>query len=149
MAAKFYSRFFEHLGGGDAAAEEGIPDLLSDTIKGSLRNAHTANQTLHSVYADLPADESSATGYTAGGITLANKTWSTTSLTTTFDNTADLLWTITAGTLNTNAIVFYDDSSLDPADCLILYDEFGSQSVTGADFSYVPHASGLGAVTVA
>ena len=149
MPAKIYSKFFEHLGGGDAASEEGIPDLLSDTIKGSLRNAHTPNQTAHSVYADLPADESSATGYTAGGITLANKTWSTTSLTTTLDNTADLLWTITAGTLATDTIAFYDDSTLDPADCLISYDDFGSQSVSGADFSYVPHASGILAVTVA
>ena len=149
MAAKIYSRFFEHLGGGDAASEEGIPDLLSDTIKGSLRNAHTPDQTGDSVYADLPADESSATGYTAGGITLSNKTWSTTSLTTTFDNTADLLWTITAGTLATDTIVFLDDSTLDPVDCLISYDDFGSQSVTGADFSYVPHASGILAVTVA
>lgn len=149
MAAKIYADFFEHLGGGDAASEEGIPDLLSDTIKGSLRDAHTPDQTGDSVYADLPADESSATGYTAGGITLSNKTWSTTSLTTTFDNTADLLWTITAGTLATDTIVFYDDSTLDPADCLISYDDFGSQSVSGADFSYVPHASGILAVTVA
>lgn len=148
MPAKFYSKFFENLGGGDAAAEIGI-DLLSDTIKGSLRNAHTPDQTGDAVYADLPADESSATGYTAGGITLANKTWSTTSLTTTFDNTADLLWTITAGTLSTDTIVFYDDSGTNPIDPLILYDDFGPQSVSGADFSYVPHASGLGAVTVA
>ena len=149
MPAKIYSKFFEHLGGGDAASEEGIPDLLSDTLKGSLRNAHTPDQTGDSVYADLPADESSATGYTAGGYTLANKTWSTTSLTTTLDNTADLIWTITAGTLATDTIVFYDDSTLDPADCLISYDDFGSQSVSGADFSYVPHASGILAVTVA
>jgi hypothetical protein len=149
MAALIYADFFEHLGGGDAESEEGIPDLLTDTIKGSLRNAHTIDQTGDSVYANLPADESSATGYTAGGITLANKTWSTASLTTTFDNTADLVWTITAGTLQTDTIVFYDDSSLDPADCLISADDFGSQSVTGADFTYVPHTSGLLAVTVA
>ena len=149
MAAKIYSHFFEHLGGGDAASEEGIADLLSDTIKGSLRDNHTPDQTGDSVYADLPADESSATGYTAGGIILSNKTYSTSSLTTTFDNTADLVWTITAGTLQTNTIVFYDDSALDPADCLISYDDFGAQSVSGADFSYVPHASGIWAVTVA
>jgi hypothetical protein len=130
MAAKVYADFFEHLGGGDAASEEGIPDLLSDTIKGTLRTAHTPDQTGDSVLADLPADEASATGYTAGGITLANKTWATTSLTT-------------------NTIIFYDDSSLDPADCLISYDDFGTQSVSGADFSYVPHASGILAVTVA
>jgi hypothetical protein len=149
MAAKVYADFFEHLGGGDAASEEGIPDLLSDTIKGTLRTAHTPDQTGDSVLADLPADEASATGYTAGGITLANKTWATTSLTTTFDNTVDLLWTITAGTLATDTIIFYYDSSHDPADCLISYDDFGTQSVSGADFSYVPHASGILAVTVA
>jgi hypothetical protein len=149
VAAKIYADFFEHLGGGDAASEEGIPDLLTDDIKGTLRTAHTPDQTGDSVLANLPADEASATGYTAGGITLSNKTWATASLTTTFDNTADLVWTITAGTLATDTIIFYDDSSLDPADCLISYDDFGTQSVSGADFSYVPHASGILAVTVA
>jgi hypothetical protein len=149
VAAKIYADFFEHLGGGDASSEEGIPDLLSDTIKGTLRTAHTPDQTGDSVLADLPADEASATGYVAGGATLGNKTWATTSLTTTFDNTADIVWTITAGTLATDTIIFYDDSSLDPADCLISYDDFGTQSVSGADFSYVPHASGILAVTVA
>lgn len=149
MAAKLYSNFPLNLGGGDAASEEGIPDLLSDTIKGTLRNAHTPDQTGDAVLTDLPADESSATGYSSGGITLANKTYSTTSLVTTFDNTADLLWTITAGTLATDTIIFYDDSALDPADCLISYDDFGSQSVSGADFSYVPHASGIFTITVA
>jgi hypothetical protein len=149
VAAKIYADFFEHLGGGDAASEEGIPDLLTDDIKGTLRTAHTPDQTGDSVLANLPADEASATGYTAGGITLSNKTWATASLTTTFDNTADLVWTITAGTLATDTIIFYDDSSLDPADCLISYDDFGTQSVSGADFSYVPHTSGILAVTVA
>lgn len=149
MAAKLYADFPEHLGGGDAASEEGIADLLSDTIKGTLRDGHTPDQTGDSVLADLPADESSATGYTAGGITLANKTYSTSSLVTTFDNTADLVWTITAGTLATDTIIFYDDTSLDPADCLISYDNFGSQSVSGADFTYVPNASGIFTITVA
>lgn len=149
MAAKLYADFPEHLGGGDAAGEEGIADLLSDTIKGTLRNAHTPDQTGDSVLADLPADESSATGYTAGGITLSNKTYSTSSLVTTFDNTADLVWTISAGTLATDTIIFYDDTSTDPADCLISYDDFGSQSVSGADFTYVPNASGIFTITVA
>jgi hypothetical protein len=149
MAAKLYADFPEHLGGGDGATEEGIADLLSDTIKGTLRTAHTPDQTGDSVLADLPADEASATGYTAGGITLANKTYATASLVTTFDNTVDLLWTITAGTLATDTIIFYDDTSTDPADCLISYDDFGTQSVSGADFSYVPHASGIFTITVA
>lgn len=149
MAAKLYSRFPESLGGGNSASEEGIPDLLSDTIKGTLRNAHTPDQTGDRVKADLPADESSATGYTAGGITLAAKTYATASLVTKFTNTNALLWTITAGTLATDTIVFYDDDALDPADCLISYDAFGSQSVVGADFSYTPNASGIFTLTVA
>ena len=148
MAAKLYSHFPENLGGGDSSGE-GPMDLLSDTIKGTLRNSHTPDQTGDAVKADLPADESSATGYTAGGITLSNKTYSTSSLVTTFDNTADLVWTITAGTLATDTIVFYDDTPTSPADPLISYDAFGSQSVSGADFSYVPHASGIFTITVA
>jgi hypothetical protein len=149
MPAKLYAAFPEHLGGGDGASEEGIADLLSDTIKSSLRTAHTPDQTGDELYGDLPADEASATGYTAGGITLANKTYSTTSLVTTFTNTIPLVWTITAGTLATDTIVTYDDSALDPADCLICYDDFGTQSVSGADFSYTPNASGIFTITVA
>jgi hypothetical protein len=142
MAAKAYATFPMNLGGGDAAGE-GPMDILSDTIQGSLRNAHTPDQTGDAVYGDLPADESSATGYTAGGITLANKTYAVASLTTTFDNTADLVWTITAGTLATDTIVFYDNTPTSPADPLISYDDFGSQSVAGADFTWVPNASGI------
>lgn len=148
MAAKLYSRFPQNAIGGDASGE-GPMDLLSDTIKGTLRDAHTPDQTGDEVKADLPADESSATGYSAGGITLANKTYAASSLVTTFDNTADLLWTITAGTLATDTIIFYDDTPTSPADPLISYDDFGSQSVSGADFSYVPHASGIFTITVA
>ena len=142
MAAEAYASFPENALGGNTAGEGPI-DILSDAIKGSLRNAYTANQTTHTLYGELGANESSATGYTAGGITLAAKTYSVTSLTTTFDNTADLVWTITAGTLATNAIVFYDDTVADPIDPLICQDTYGAQSVAGADFTWVPNASGI------
>lgn len=148
MASKFYSRFPQNLGGGNAAGE-GPMDILSDTIKMSLRNAHTMDQTGDEVYGDLAADESSATGYSAGGITLGSKTFATSSLVTTFDQTTDLVWTITSGTLSTNAGVVWDDTPTSPADPLILCDVFGSQSVTGGDFTYIPNASGLGTITVA
>jgi hypothetical protein len=148
MASELYAAFPENVAGGNTSGEGPI-DLLSDTIKFSLRNAHTPDQTGDTVYGDLAADESSATGYTAGGITLGNKTYAVSSLTTTFDNTADLVWTISSGTLETDTGVLYDDTPTSPADPLILADAFGSQSVTGGDFTYTPHSSGLFAIAVA
>jgi hypothetical protein len=149
MAAKLYSTFPEHLGGGDAASEEGIPDLLSDTIKTALWTGHTVAQTADSVYADISTGtEGSATGYTAGGYTHLSKTYDTASLVTKYD-CADLVWTITSGTLAIHVGITYDDSSLDPADCLICYDDFGAQSVTGGDFTYLVHTDGIFSITVA
>lgn len=148
MASLLYSRFLLNGLGGDAGGDGPI-DLLSDTIKASARNAHTQDQTGDELYGDLAADESSATGYVAGGATLAGKTYTTASLTTTFDNTADITWTISSGTLNLNALVFYDDTVATPAKPLICCDTVGSQSVTGGDFVYTPNASGIFAITVA
>ena len=147
MASEFYSQFPLNLGGGDSAGE-GPMDLLLDTLKLMLMDTHTADQTGDAVKADLPAEESSGSGYTAGGATLANKTWATSSLTTTFDNTADVVWTIST-TLDTNVGILWDDTPTSPADPLILADSFGSQTVTGGDLTYTPHASGFGSITVA
>lgn len=124
-------------------------DLLSDTIKFMLRNAHTPDQTGDEVVADLPADESTASssGYTSGGATLAAKTYATTSLVTAFDNTADIMWTI-VGTLSTDTGILWDDTPTSPADPLIMYDDFGSQTVTDGDFTYTPNASGFLTITV-
>lgn len=149
MAAELYASFPENLGGGNTSGEAPM-DLLSDTIKGALlTSSHTYNQTTHTVFGDVSANESSATGYTAGGATLGAKTYAVSSLVTTFDNTADLSWTISAGTLDAQYLVLYDDTTTSPTDPLILNDDFGAQSVSGADFTYTPNASGLFTITVA
>jgi hypothetical protein len=148
MAAKLYSNFPLNLGGGNVAGEQAM-DLLSDTLKMTLRDAHTPTQTGDALLADLPADESSATGYSAGGYTLASKTYATSSLVTTFD-CADPTWTITAGTLATDTGITYDDTIAiaGQEDPLIAYDDFGSQSVAGAVFTYTVNASGIFTITV-
>jgi hypothetical protein len=148
MPAKLYSQFPLNLGGGDTSGE-GPMDLLSDTIKLMLFNAHTPTQTGDALKADLPAEESSASGsgYTAGGATLANKTYTTSSLVTTFTNTLPIVWTI-VGTLSTDTGILWDDTPTSPADPLIMYDDFGSQTVTDGDFTYTPAGSGFLTITV-
>lgn len=149
MASKLYSRFPENLGGGNNSGD-GPMDLLSDTVKFMLRNAHTMDQTGDEVKTDLPADESTASGsgYTAGGATLGSKTYAASSLVTTFTNTVAISWTI-VGTLSTNAGILWDDTVATPTDPLILCDTFGSQTVTDGDFTYTPNASGFFTITVA
>lgn len=149
MGSKLYSRFPQNAAGGDVGADGPI-DLLSDTVKFMLRNAHTMDQTGDEAVGDLPADESTASGsgYTAGGITLSSKTYATTSLVTAFKNTVDVVWTI-VGSLSTNAGILWDDTPTAPADPLICCDTFGSQTVTDGDFTYSPNASGFFTITVA
>lgn len=147
MAAKLYSRFPQNAIGGNTSGE-GPMDMLSDTIKLMLRVGHTPDQTGDEVKADLPADELSATGYTAGGATLGSKTFATTSLVTAFDNTADIVWTIT-GSATFDTGVLFDDTPTSPADPLIMYDALGTQTVTDGDFTYTPNAAGFYTITVA
>ncbi len=48
-------------------------DLLNDTFKVSLHNAETPNPDTDDNFDDVSATEIALTGYTAGGLTLANK----------------------------------------------------------------------------
>ena len=148
MAAKAYSDFPLNLGG--SAASGGAPmDLLSDTLKYTLHNSYTPAQTTHKLFATSGVSSTelaTAGGYTAGGYTLAAKTWSVSSLTTSLDNTTDPNWTTASFTCDTG--ILWDDTPTTPLDPLICYDNFGTQTVTAATFTYVVAATGFVSITV-
>jgi hypothetical protein len=148
MPAKQYASWPLNMLGGNT--EPGTAsDMLTNAIKATLHTGYTPNQTTHLLFATtgVSSTQTTGTGYTAGGATLANKTYTVSSLTTTFTNTQNLVWT--TATFNANAIIFWNDTPTTPADPLICYDDFGAQSVSGADFTYQIHASGIFTFTVA
>ncbi len=141
-----YSKFPENLGGGDTAGE-GPMDLLSDTIKAMLTTStHVPSQTSHSVKADV-TNEASGTGYTAGGNTIANKVYATTSLVTKFDGD-DTTWTAMSAVHRNWHL--YDDTPTSPADPLIGYIAQGADvNPGGNDLIYAYNAGGIFTLTVA
>jgi hypothetical protein len=147
VSAKLFATFPENLGGGDASGD-GPMDLLSDTIKLSLHlAAASVSQTLDEVFANVPNELTTTGGYTAGGATLASKTYDTSSLVTTFD-AADVTWSSTTFTHRYG--VLWDDTIATPTDPLIGYvDNGGDVTTASTDLVYVWNASGIFTITVA
>lgn len=144
--SKIYVGAAYNMFAGATAAWQGY-DYLSDTVKVALTTSTNGiSQTADSVFADL-TNESSGTGYTAGGATLGTKTVGVASLTTTVD-AADTTWTtvsITAGQAHV-----WDDTLTNPVDPLICYQDFGgNQVMVAADFVIQWNASGIFTVAVA
>lgn len=141
-----YAKFPMNAAGGDASGD-GPMDLLSDTIKATIHTAtYSPNQATNEVKADATNELSTAGGYTALGVTLASKTYTSSSLVTTFD-AADLSWTAFSNTFR--YIVLWDDTPTTPADPLIaLVDTGGTQTLSGTDLSIVWNASGIFTFTV-
>lgn len=117
-------------------------DFTSDTIKVMLvTSAHTPNQDTH-VYKDVSiTNEVVATGYTAGGATLANKALSYDAATNTVKFDADdVSWT---GTITARYAIIYDDT---PASSkpLLAYIDFGEDTKsTNSEFKIQFSTSGI------
>jgi hypothetical protein len=136
-----------NMAGGDASGD-GPMDLLSDTLKFTLHTStYTPNQSTNEVKADATNELSTASGYTALGVTLASKTFASSSLVTTFDS-ADPAWTATSITHRIG--VMWDDTPTTPADPLIMWVDNGADVTTASsDLTYVVNASGWFTLTVA
>ena len=148
ITAELYSAFPVNMGGGNAAGD-GPMDLLSDVIKEMLvTSAHTIAQTTHEVKASITNEIAATGGYTAGGHTLASKTYGWSALVSTF-TAADQ--TYAASTIAAAQSHIYDDGVVTPADPLILYRDFGgTQSTSGTDFIIDNDATnGIFQITVA
>lgn len=136
MASLIYNDFKESIMNGSI-------DLDSDTIKIALvTSSYTPDQDAHDFFDDV-TNEVSATGYTAGGATLASKTVSQ-------DNTnnrgvfdaADPSWT--TSTITARGAVIYKSTGTAATSRLICYIDFGGDySSTVGTFSVVFNASGI------
>ncbi|CAB4158629.1 hypothetical protein UFOVP712_16 [uncultured Caudovirales phage] len=126
-------------------------DWDSDTIKVALlTNAYTPNQDGHDNFDDVVANQVTGTGYTSGGITLANKTNQYNSATNVIVLDADdVTWassTITAR----YAVIYNATPATDATRPLIGYVDFGSdQSSSNGNFTITWDSTGIVRVTVA
>jgi hypothetical protein len=144
MASKLYGNFV-------VKAFNKEIDWDSDTIKVALlTNAYTPNQDGHDNFDDVVANQVTGTGYTSGGITLANKTNIYNSSTNVIVLDADdVTWassTITAR----YAVIYNATPATDATRPLIGYVDFGSdQSSSNGNFTITWDSTGIVRVTVA
>lgn len=130
---------------GSLASKE--QDWMNDTIKVALLGAsYSPNQDTHSEWGDVSSHQVSGTAYTAGGVTLANKSMSynASTNTRTFDGN-DVEWpdsTITAR----YAVIYNDTTSGKP---LVGYVDFAAERSSNEGlFRIAWNASGIFTVTV-
>lgn len=142
-----FGKFPENMGGGNAAGD-GPMDILSDTIKQTLHtSAWIPNYSTNETKADATNELTTANGYTAGGVTLASKTYVASGLVTIFD-AADTSWTFT-GSVTFRHGPIWDDTPTAPADPLICnVDTGGDQTLNGVTSAMQWNASGILAFTV-
>ena len=144
MASKLYGQFIQQ------AFNKEI-DWDSDTIKVALlNNTYTPDQDAHNYYDDVVAYEVTGTGYTAGGLTLANKTNNYNSSTNVIVLDADdVTWA--SSTITARYAVVYDATPATNATRpLIGYVDFGSdQSSSNGNFTITWDSTGIVRVTVA
>jgi hypothetical protein len=119
-------------------------DLVNDTIKVMLlTSTHTSNADTQEFLSDVNTNEVTGTGYSTGGITLANKT-------VTQDNTGDLgkfdaddvSWT--TSTITARYAVIYKSTGVASTSPIISIIDFGSNQTTSAGTFLIQwNASGI------
>ena len=144
MASKLYGQFLQQ------ALNKEV-DWDTDTIKVALlTNSYTPDQDAHNYFDDVVANEVTGTGYTQGGITLANKTNTYNSATNVIVLDADdVTWS--SSTITARYAVVYDASpATNATKPLIGYVDFGSdQSSSNGNFTITWDATGIVRITVA
>lgn len=124
-------------------------DFDSDTVKAMLcTSTYAPNQDTHR-YKSSVTNEVTGTGYTAGGVTLANKTVVYTAATNTLALDADDPSWSTA-TITARYLVFYIDTGTASTSPVLAYVDFGADvSSTAGTFTYQIPAAGLATFTAA
>jgi hypothetical protein len=143
MSSKLYGQFLSQ------ALNKEI-DWDSDTIKVALlTNAYTPNQDAHNYYDDVVASQVTGTGYTAGGMTLTNKT-------NTYIPDTDVIVldaenvTWSSSTITARYAVIYAVGGTNATSPLIGYVDFGSdQSSSNGNFTITWDSTGIVRITVA
>ena len=131
MVSGVYNRFKANL-------MNKVVDLESDTIKVMLLNNSHTFSAANTIIGDVSANEVSATGYTAGGEVIDNK--SVTEAATTKWDADNEVWTIT-GSMTAYHAVLYDTTT---ADNLIASIDFsGAKTATDGTFTISWNAAGI------
>ena len=92
-------------------ALSGKINLATDTLKVGLATSAQALTTGgQSIYADITAELTTADGYTVGGATVTNKTWTQTSGTAKLDFD-DVTWNITGAGITCRYFFIYSDTA--------------------------------------
>jgi len=141
VVAYWFGKAIINAFGGETADESIHIDYLSDTIKVMLcTNSYTPNQDTHEKKSDV-TNEVTGDGYTAGGITLTEKT-----LTYVADgnkikfDAADITWS--DSTITARYAVIYDDT--DAAKPLLGYVDFGQDmSSDNGNFTIQWNSNGI------
>jgi hypothetical protein len=124
-------------------------DWLTDTIKVALATStYAPNQDTHAFFSDI-TNEITGTGYTAGGVTLANKTltYDTATNETRLDSD-DAAWT--TATFTARFAVVYKSTGVAGTSPLMGYVNFGGdQTVSTGNFTIQWDATGVLKVTAA
>lgn len=143
MSSKLYGQFLSQ------ALNKEI-DWDSDTIKVALlTNAYTPNQDTHNYYDDVVASQVTGTGYTAGGLTLTNKTNTYVPDTNTIILDAENV-TWSSSTITARYAVIYSVGGTNATSPLIGYVDFGSdQSSSNGNFTITWDSTGIVRITVA
>lgn len=133
MASFIYNSFKQFMA-------DGSIDMDGDTFKiVLLTDSHTPDPS-NTQYSNVSGDEvADGSGYTSGGQTLQNVTWSRDGGTVTFDAN-DPVWT--SATFDAAYGVIYDDTSTN--DLLVCLIDFGgNKSVSSGTFTVHFHADGI------
>jgi hypothetical protein len=152
---QLYGKFPANALGGEAGADAGQMDYLTDVVKCTLHTTTYAPLVdTDEAFADATNELTTANGYTAGGITIAGKTVVYTAVggITTFDmDDTTVTWTASGAGMTFRYAVFHDDTVATgpPVKPLIGYIDCGAQTITaGNTFTISTGASGLFTATV-
>lgn len=140
MASSLYANFL--LKGFDGSDI----DLANDTIKVALADSgYTPNTQTHDFFDDV-TNEEAGTGYTAGGATLANKTWTVSSATVVKFDADDTSWA--SSTITTRYAIIYKSTGVSSTSPLIAVVDFSTDRTSdGGTFLITWNSSGIFTLT--
>lgn len=144
-----YDNYKANIDGGTASGGAAM-DWLSDTFKIALcTTTYTPNTATHDFFDDVTNELTTATGYTAGGETLASKTTSAPVATVVTRDAADVTWTFSASKSFRYGVIYKSTGTASTSPLMFLIDFDGSTNITAAigTWTWVLNASGLFTLT--
>lgn len=133
MADAIYNEFKERLG-------DGGHDMDNDLFQITLHGSNFVNDSAHDYIDDISATQTSGTGYTAGGTSLSNVTWTLSGGVVEFD-ADDPSWT--SATFTADFAVVSAVSGTNSGGLVAALDFGGTQSVNNGTFTVQFNSAGI------